>query len=125
MRQFLDESLARLAKALEYRKEELRDCNRELSDISDSLDDYMDAWYSDTSSIRSTNGSSRHTRRTAYIVPCPKLHPIPYDILKGLIEHSAGKVGLTVCIRLLQLHFSAAHLVVCGEATRKLFYSLL
>jgi hypothetical protein len=101
--QFLDESLKCLAMALKSRKEELRNCNGELSDLSDSLDNYMDAWYSDISSIRLANGGSRHARRTAYIVPCPELHPIPYDILRGLIESSAGKVGLKVCIRLLQL----------------------
>jgi hypothetical protein len=102
MFQFLDESLKCLAMALESRKEELRNCNGELSDLSDSLDNYMDAWYSDTSSIRLTNGGSRHARRTAYIVPCPEVHPIPYDILRGLIESSAGKVGLKVCICLLR-----------------------
>jgi hypothetical protein len=102
MSQFLNESLLFLARTLESRKEELRDCNGEMSDLSDSLDKYMDAWYSDMSSISLTNGDSRHARRTAYIVPCPNLHPIPYDILKGLIEHSDGKVGLEVCIHLLQ-----------------------
>jgi hypothetical protein len=105
MSQFLDESLPFLAITLESRKEELRDCNGEMSDLSDSLDDYMDAWYSEMSSISLANSDSRHTRRTAYIVPCPNLHPIPYDILKGLIEHSDGKVGLEVCTHLLQLDF--------------------
>lgn len=123
--QLLEESLVRLTKILEYRKEELRDCNRELSDISDSLDDCMNAWYSDISSIKFTSDDSRHARSTAFIVPCPNLHPIPYDILRGLIEHSPGKVGLTVCIRIPQLHFSTAHLIVCGEATTNLFYSFL
>lgn len=98
MSQFLDEWLPFLATTLESRKEELRDCNGEMSDLSDSLDDYMDAWYSEMSSISLTNNDSLHARRTAYIVPCPNLHPIPYDILKGLIEHSDGKVGLEVCI---------------------------
>jgi hypothetical protein len=112
MIQFLDESLGCLARALESRKEELQDCNGELSDLSESLDNYMDAWYSDNiSSIRFANGSSRHARRTAYIVHCPNLHPIPDDILKGLIEDSAGKTGLTVCIHFLQLDFSTAFVV--------------
>src|SRR5947207_8278299 len=96
MSQFFDESLPFLATTLESRKEELRDCNGEMSDLSDSLDNYMDAWYSDMSSIGPTNSDSRNARRTAYIVPCPNLHPIPYDILKGLIEHSDGRVGLEV-----------------------------
>ena len=103
MSQFLDESLPFLATTLESRQEELRDCNGEMGDLSDSLDNYMDAWYADVSSISLTNGDSRNARRTAYIVPCPNLHPIPYDILKGLIEHSDGKVGLEVCIHLLPL----------------------
>lgn len=100
MSPLLDESLVSLAAVLESRKEELRDCNGELRDLSESLDDYMDGWYSDTSSIRLADGGSRRARRQAYIVPCEKLHPIPYDILNGLIEHSAGKVGLKVRIGL-------------------------
>ena len=107
MSEFLDESLVRLAEKLENRKEELRDCNGELSDLSNELDKYLDAWYLDISSLTFANGSSRHSWRTPYIVPCPSLHPIPYDTLKGLIEHSAGKVGLMVRIRLFQLHFTA------------------
>src|SRR6266487_850128 len=108
MGQFLDESLASLAIALESRKEELRDCNGELSDLSDTLDHYMDTWYSEISSIPFGNRGSGHARRTAYIVPCPELHPIPYHILKGLIEHSAGKVGLEglLCLPQPQFFFS-------------------
>jgi len=119
--QFLDDALARLAKTLEYRKEDLRDCNGDLSDISESLDNYMDAWFSDIPSVKFTNGSSHSVRGTAYIVHCPKLHPISYDVLKGLIEHSTGKVGLTVCI-----HSPSAFIVllsVCTVMARNFFPS--
>ena len=56
----------------------------------------MDDWFSEVTPVKLTNGISHPIRRTAYIVHCPSLHPIPYDVLKSLIEDSAGKVGLTV-----------------------------
>ncbi|KAH0565199.1 hypothetical protein GP486_001415, partial [Trichoglossum hirsutum] len=90
----LDESLVSLAAALSSRKEELRDCNGELRDLSKSLDDYIDDWYSDASSIGPPDHDSRSARREAYIIPCEKLHPIPYDTLNGLIKDSERKVGL-------------------------------
>jgi hypothetical protein len=95
----LDESLVSLAAALDLRKEELRDCNGELRDLSESLDGYMNDWYLGTSSIAPPDRASRYARRESYIVPCKELHPIPYDILNGLIKDSAGKVGLEVHIR--------------------------
>ena len=103
MSEFLDQSLPLLANTLKSRKEDLWDCNGEISDLSDRLDEHIDAWYSERSSISLMNNDSRHARRSAYIVLCPNLHPIPYDILKGLIEHSDGKIGLEV-------HFHLPHL---------------
>ena len=88
---------------LESRKEDLQDCNGEMSDLADKLDHHMDAWYSEASSISLSDSNSRDARRNAYILDCPDLHPIPYDTLKGLIEHSDGKVGLEVHIDLLHL----------------------
>jgi hypothetical protein len=97
MNEFLNRSLARYAEVLEIRKGELRDCNGELTSLSENLDACMEAWYSDLSPIEVIDSTSHHVRTAAYILPCPNLHPIPYENLERLIKQSAEQIGLRVC----------------------------
>ena len=118
---FLDEPLALLASSLDARKEDLRDCNGEMSELSDRFAEFMDAWYSERSSDAAlTDSKSLHAEGTAYIIPCPDLHPIPYNILKKLIEDSDGKIGLEVSIP-IQFEFrrfaSLSQLASSGEGS--------
>lgn len=92
----LNESLVHLAKVLKNRKEELRDCNGELYNLSKGLEARMDAWCSEERPIEDTESTSHAAPKTIYILPCPNVHPIRYKHLEKLIEHSGGDAGLKV-----------------------------
>jgi hypothetical protein len=93
MSSLLDHFLTRLATTLEMRKEELRDCNGEVTALAESLDKYMEAWFA--GQAPPTTSIDDATKR-AFILPCPELHPIPYANLEKLIKQSSGQVGLMV-----------------------------
>jgi hypothetical protein len=94
---FLERSLNSFEVVLRTRQEELLYCNGELGNISDQLNQYMNAWYLNASEIKERDSNSSKPRTNAYIVPCPNVHPIPEDMLESLIEQSSGKIGLKVC----------------------------
>lgn len=106
MTDFVTKVLDHHQKVLGIRKENLRDCNGDLAELSESLDRYLDDWYSDKVKL----STFRLDRRSAYIIYCPELHQIPYQMLKNLIEGSSGKVGLEVrhslqyCLPRLRIH---------------------
>jgi hypothetical protein len=77
-------------------EKKLRDCNRELSNLSDKLDECVEDWCEGVSPADSTGSSSLNPRGATYILPCPGVHPISYSNLRILIENSLRKTGLEV-----------------------------
>ena len=87
--QYLDGSqsaLKQLQLTLEERASALLDCNGELRDLSQKLEEYLQDWYPSVYPVAyECKGIS--IKDDFYIIGCPELHPLPAkEMLDGLLD---------------------------------------
>lgn len=94
--QYLDGSqgaLKQLQLSLEERASALLDCNGELKDLSNKLEEYLQDWYPSAYPV-GYEGKGISTKDDFYVIGCPELHPLPAkEILDGLREECFDMEG--------------------------------
>lgn len=62
------------------------DCNGELKDLSNKLEEYLQDWYPSAYPV-GYEGKGISAKDDFYVIGCPELHPLPAkEILDGLRE---------------------------------------
>jgi|SRR6266516_797099 len=102
MTHYLDEVesiLKQLRLTLDARIAALSDCNGELKDLSQKINDCTKDWCPGSSYAMAYGSKRISIPDDLYVINCPKLHPLPAkDLYNGINESNEGR---TLQVRLL------------------------